>query len=49
MYVINYKNEIVFIDVSKFHDDVELHSHVWKIMYNIEFPKQKQNLLEKAL
>ena len=46
MYVISASNKIVYIDIAKFLNDVELHSYIWKIKYNVEFAKQEQKILE---
>ena len=49
MYVIDAANNIVFVDLSKFKNEYELHTYIWKLKYNIEFAKQEQNLLDMAL
>ena len=46
MYVISANDDIVFIDVTKFHNDVELHSFIWKVKYDVEFSK-KEDFIKK--
>lgn len=45
MYIINANGKVVSIDVSKFLNDEEFYSYIWKIQYNVEFSKNKQNII----
>jgi hypothetical protein len=49
MYVMNYKGEIVYFDMSKFNNDEEMYTHLWKIVYNIDIPKNDKNFLDDIL
>ena len=37
MYVQTASGDIIEIDITKFTNDKELHSFIWKVKYNIEF------------
>lgn len=43
MYVMNYKGEIVYFDMSKFSNDEEMYINLWKLLYNINIPKNDKN------
>lgn len=45
MYIINDMGKIITIDISKVLNDEELYSYIWKVKYNIEFAKKKQNII----
>jgi len=42
----DYKGEIVNFDMSKFNNDEEMYRTMWKILYNIDIPKNDKNFLE---
>ncbi len=45
MYIINAMGKIITIDISKVMNDEELYSLIWKIKYNTQFSKKKQNII----
>ena len=45
MYVICANNKIVYIDITNFLNNKDLHSYIWKLKYNIEFAKKEQDIL----
>lgn len=49
MYVMNYKGEIVDFDMSKFSNDEEMYLNLWKLLYNIDIPKNNKNFAEDIL
>lgn len=49
MYVMNYKGEIVYFDMSKFSNDEEMYINLWKLLYNINIPKNDKNFAEDIL
>jgi len=40
MYIVNYKGELVFFNIEKYISEYDMYTNLWKIMYNIELPKQ---------
>lgn len=46
MFIMDYKGEIVNFDMSKFNNDEEMYRTMWKILYNIDIPKNDKNFLE---
>jgi hypothetical protein len=49
MYVMNYKGEIVYFDMSKFSNDEEMYVNLWKLLYNIDIPKTDKNFADDIL
>jgi|TARA_B100000795_G_scaffold192723_1_gene147102 hypothetical protein len=45
----NYKGEIVYFDMSKFSNDEEMYINLWKLLYNINIPKNDKNFAEDIL
>ena len=41
MFIMSYKGEIVNFDMSKFNNDEEMYRTMWKILYNIDIPKER--------
>ena len=41
MYVISACDDIIYIDTSRFTNDKDLHSFIWKVKYDIEFVQQE--------
>jgi hypothetical protein len=46
MFIMNYKGEIINFDMSKFNNDEEMYRTMWKILYNIDIPKNDKDFLE---
>ncbi len=46
MFIMDYKGEIINFDMSKFNNDEEMYRTMWKILYNIDIPKNDKNFLE---
>jgi len=46
MFIMDYKGEIVNFDMSKFNNDEEMYRTMWKILYNIDIPKNDKDFLE---
>ena len=46
MFIMDYKGEIVNFDMSKFNNDKEMYRTMWKILYNIDIPKNDKDFLE---
>jgi len=46
MFIMNYNGEIINFDVSKFNNDKEMYITMWKILYNIDIPKNEKDFLE---
>ena len=40
MYIITANGDIAYIDISKFTNDVDLHSFLWRVQFDVEFSKQ---------
>ena len=49
MYIMSYEGEIVFFDLSKFNQDEEMYISLWKILYNIEIPKNDKDFLNSIV
>ena len=46
MFIMDYKGEIINFDMSKFNNDEEMYRTMWKILYNIDIPKNDKDFLE---
>ena len=49
MFVMNYKGEIIYFDMSKFNNEKEMYIKLWKLMYNIDVPKKEKNFMESIV
>ena len=45
----SYEGEMVFFDLSKFNQDEEMYISLWKILYNIEIPKNDKDFLNSIV
>tara|TARA_B100001063_G_C16767564_1_gene559600 strand:+ start:85 stop:255 length:171 start_codon:yes stop_codon:yes gene_type:complete len=41
-----YLGDIVFFDMSKFNNDEEMYETLWKLLYNVDIPKEDKDFLE---
>ncbi len=46
MYIMTYLGDIVFFDMSKFNNDEEMYETLWKLLYNVDIPKEDKDFLE---
>ena len=46
MYIMTYLGDIVFFDMSKFNNDEEMYTTLWKLLYNVDIPKEDKDFLE---
>ena len=46
MYIRNYKGNIVFFDKEKYAFEYDMYVDLWKILYNIDLYKEKDNILK---
>ena len=41
--------EVIYFDMSKFNNDEEMYQHLWKLMYDIDIPKNDKDFLESIV
>tara|TARA_B100001121_G_C18224731_1_gene405325 strand:+ start:352 stop:522 length:171 start_codon:yes stop_codon:yes gene_type:complete len=41
--------EIIYFDMSKFNNDKEMYEHLWKLMLNIDIPKNDKDFLDSIV
>ena len=46
MYIMKHTGEVIYFDMSKFNNDEEMYRHLWKLMYDIDIPKNDKDFLE---
>ena len=46
MYIMTYLGDIVFFDMSKFNNDEKMYETLWKLLYNVDIPKEDKDFLE---
>ena len=49
MYVMSYNGEIVYFDMSKYTNDGEMYANLWKLVHNIDIPKNATNFADNIV
>ena len=45
----SYNGEIVYFDMSKYTNDGEMYANLWKLVHNIDIPKNETNFADNIV
>ena len=49
MYIRNYNGDIVLFDKDKYAFEYDMYVDLWKILYNIDLHKEKENVMDNLI